>query len=599
VHDHAAARDRVHNLRTMSGLLRKSGIAPLGDIAWGTHFCHFFQSTEDLFEVAAPYFAAGLRHNERCIWLLTEQITKDVARDALRKAIPDFDSHEAKGAFSFQSASYLHTGAVDLEAIVGVWTKLIAELQQQGFAGVRAAAAELWSTHEQWRDFRDHERRLESVVRGKPIVVLCSFPLDTTDAAGLLDVASSHQLAIVKREGTWNVVETPVLRLTQLDYRNRQQAAISALGLTAIRERNTVALFNEAASLAATTLGTDRSIVWQVSAEQNELILRARFGWKELPEVTIVRILDGSAARHSLNNDQAVIITDIAGDNRFTSSWVLRDYRVATMISAVIRGQRQPWGVLSVHSLSRRSFNEDDVQFLQSMANVLALAIERDEQEASVRAARERLESLSRRLLTVQEEERRRVAIELHDELGQVLTAVKIGLESNPVQLSESIESVDRAMQTVRDLALELRPAMLDDLGLPSALRWYADRFARQTHLKIHIAIQELRELDAGVATAAFRVAQEALTNVARHAAAKNVWLQLCRESSQLELVVRDDGSGFDVDAAHERAVRGGSLGLLGMEERVSLAGGSLAIISTAETGTEVRARFPSGGALP
>jgi len=233
---------------------------------------------------------------------------------------------------------------------------------------------------------------------------------------------------------------------------------------------------------------------------------------------------------------------------------------------------------------------------------------ERDLLILEARTAQERLEALSRRLLSAQEEERRRLAVELHDELGQVLTAVKIELESltrnsGPAAtppLSTAIASVDLALRRVRDLALDLRPSVLDDLGLPPALRWYADRFARDTGLEVHVAVDAVPGLPQAVATACFRVAQEALTNVVRHAGARSVGLTLCLGSDTLDLRVKDDGTGFDVAAARRCASLGGSIGLLGMEERVSHLGGRFDVRSSGD-GTEVSARFPfrSPSALP
>jgi PAS domain S-box-containing protein len=226
---------------------------------------------------------------------------------------------------------------------------------------------------------------------------------------------------------------------------------------------------------------------------------------------------------------------------------------------------------------------------------------ERDQLIEEARSSHERLGALSRRLLTVQEEERRRLAVELHDELGQVLTAVKINLESlassftagtAPPQLEGAIGSVDHAMHRVRDMALDLRPSVLDDLGLPPALRWYVDRFARDTGIEAHVSIDAVPDLDPNVATACFRVAQEALTNVARHARAHHVWLDLYLLPGGLELRIRDNGAGFDAAAARQRAMQGTSMGLLGMEERVSLAGGTFEVRSVVGSGSVVRARF-------
>jgi PAS domain S-box-containing protein len=259
-------------------------------------------------------------------------------------------------------------------------------------------------------------------------------------------------------------------------------------------------------------------------------------------------------------------------------------------------------GVVSVASMSRSAFTDQDLGLLQVVADRAAPTIERGRLVERVRAGRERLKAMSRRLLTAEEEERRRVAVELHDDLGQVLTAAKINLESAgrssnvdaaQSHLREAIGCVDQAMQRVRDLALDLRPSVLDDLGLAAALRWYVDRLAQKAHWETHLSIAPIPKLEPAVETTCFRLAQEALTNVARHAQATHIWFDLDLCGQEVELRLRDDGIGFDVSAARERAIGGASLGLLGMEERVSLAGGKSEILSAPGTGTEVRARFP------
>ena len=134
---------------------------------------------------------------------------------------------------------------------------------------------------------------------------------------------------------------------------------------------------------------------------------------------------------------------------------------------------------------------------------------------------------------------------------------------------------------------------MLDDLGLEPALRWYADRQVRRTGLAIHLdtALADCR-LPAEVETACFRVAQEALTNVARHARARRVWIELQQRGAAVELAVRDDGAGFDPKAVRKRAAEGAGFGLLGMQERVELLGGEFTIESFPGRGTSIRDRF-------
>jgi len=222
-------------------------------------------------------------------------------------------------------------------------------------------------------------------------------------------------------------------------------------------------------------------------------------------------------------------------------------------------------------------------------------------------AARERLQRLSRRLLEVQEAERRHLARELHDDIGQGLTALKLNLEALArgrdgaaleARIGEALETTRHTIERVRQLSLNLRPLQLDDLGLAAALRSHLDRQAKLGGLAPHFEIQEVPlKLPADVETACFRVAQEAINNIVRHSKAANVWLRLFLAGERLALSVRDDGAGFDVAAAQRRAAAGESLGVVSMEERVALAGGTLQIHSAPGQGTVVVASFPMGEA--
>ncbi|MFL5303185.1 MAG: PAS domain-containing protein [Anaeromyxobacteraceae bacterium] len=207
----------------------------------------------------------------------------------------------------------------------------------------------------------------------------------------------------------------------------------------------------------------------------------------------------------------------------------------------------------------------------------------------------QQLEALSRKLIEAQEAERRAVARELHDDFGQVLTAVKLNLQAKGGHGdTESIALVDGAIARMRELAQDLRPPLLDELGLEASLRWYVGREAKRAGLTSRLALAPLAQRPpATVETTAFRVAQEALTNVIRHAQAHIVAVELRESDGSLQLVVRDDGRGFDVPAARKRAAHGGSQGLLSMQERVALAGGDLEIESEVGRGTSVRARLP------
>ncbi len=217
-------------------------------------------------------------------------------------------------------------------------------------------------------------------------------------------------------------------------------------------------------------------------------------------------------------------------------------------------------------------------------------------------------QALSHRLLEVQEEERRQLARELHDEIGQTLTAAKLNLKivapdvppDVAARIEDSIQLLDRLLQQVRQLSLDLRPPLLDELGLVPALRWLVDEQARRARLRmIFTAGAEDLNIDPAVQTACFRVAQEAITNTIRHASATSVAVELSREADRLGLIVRDDGAGFDPAAFQQGAGRRSSLGLISMRERALLAQGGLEIRSAPHHGTEIRAWFPLASRQP
>ena len=212
---------------------------------------------------------------------------------------------------------------------------------------------------------------------------------------------------------------------------------------------------------------------------------------------------------------------------------------------------------------------------------------------------------LYRSVVAAQEAERQRIARDLHDATGQGLTAIGLGLRglSAAIQHGNNDQAVDtlhqlegmtaNSLTELQHLISDLRPSHLDDLGLPAALRWYAG--ALQERAKLKVSVETLgaeRELDPALKIAIFRVAQEALNNVIKHANAYSVDIRLAYEENGLVLRVKDDGRGFDPRASHKNEGRV-SLGLIGMQERASLLGGTCAVISTPGRGALVEMRVP------
>jgi len=229
------------------------------------------------------------------------------------------------------------------------------------------------------------------------------------------------------------------------------------------------------------------------------------------------------------------------------------------------------------------------------------------ERTAELARANDALRAMSLRLVEVQEQERRFIARELHDETGQVLTGLKMVVDQavlgapEPVraQLNQAVELIDQLIGRVRSLSLELRPQMLDDLGLLVALEWHFKRYTQQTGIRVDFQRTEVaRRLPTTLETAIYRIAQEALTNVARHAGVKEVIVRLWLDAERVGLQVEDKGTGLVVEAA--LAARNSS-GLSGMRERAELLGGDFTLDSKLGEGTRLTVELPllAGGPAP
>jgi len=257
-----------------------------------------------------------------------------------------------------------------------------------------------------------------------------------------------------------------------------------------------------------------------------------------------------------------------------------------TLLSAErIELNGRPGTLLLVYDITERKRAEEKQQWLLEQ----------------VRASRRQLATLSKRLLEVQENERRQIARELHDEIGQMLTGLKFVLEAaarapagTEHRLTEAQSLVNELIARVRNLSLGLRPAMLDDFGLVPALLWLIERYTAQTHIQVDFGHSGLEHRFASeIETAAYRIVQEALNNVARHAHESEVSVRVWVDQDILHLQVEDWGVGFDVEAV---LAAGRSGGLTGMRERAGLLGGRFNIESIRGVGTRVSAELPLQG---
>jgi signal transduction histidine kinase len=273
-------------------------------------------------------------------------------------------------------------------------------------------------------------------------------------------------------------------------------------------------------------------------------------------------------------------------------------YQICTPLIA----QGELFGSVQLVSATQEFFDPAYMPIIREILDSLAIGVRQARLFEQVRAERERRHELARQLVAAQEQERRQLARELHDQIGQNLAVLNMNLIITRNQLSqestqradrrlaEAIQLVDQTVEQIRNVMAELRPAILDDFGLVAALRWYMRHFARHTDLAVLLEVEEphaAARLPADLETALFRIAQEALTNVLKHAHARLATLTLTVADQTIRLTIGDDGVGFNPSASRRKTQRW-SLGLMTMQERVEAVGGRLVIDSVLGQGTRI-----------
>jgi PAS domain S-box-containing protein len=194
----------------MATEMRKTGVDVVGDIPWGTHFCLFYETRADLLETLVSYCKAGLENQEFCLWVVAEPLTGEDARHALKRAVPDLDRYLADHSIEIVAARdwYLQDGTFDLNRVISGWNEKLASASARGYAGVRVTGDTAWLEKKDWKDFCEYEESLNQAVANQRLAVLCTYPLAACGAAEILDVVRTHQFAITKRRGSWDVIET-------------------------------------------------------------------------------------------------------------------------------------------------------------------------------------------------------------------------------------------------------------------------------------------------------------------------------------------------------------------------------------------------------
>jgi signal transduction histidine kinase len=382
-------------------------------------------------------------------------------------------------------------------------------------------------------------------------------------------------------------------RVTQLALLNRIGGRLAAL--LELDE-----LLTEAVRLVQ-DFGYPRVTLFTMDQRARDLHLKSSAGTFPTPlaigsHIALGQGLVGWVAQHG----ERLLVDDVTSDPRYAD--LCPDQVVdCSELAVPLRVSGEVVGVLDVQSPRLNAFDENDVMVMEILADQIATAIHNAQLYEAERAARRRLRNLAGYLEDARERERTYIAREIHDEFGQALTALKMDLawlaKRLPVdqdgllaKVASMSELVDSSIHMVRRIATDLRPGVLDHLGLVASIEWQAQEFAKRAGFdcQLHLTDRELT-LDEDLLTAVFRIFQETLTTVVRHAEATEVRVELREDADELVLIVQDNGKGM----TESQITRSKSLGLIGMQERARSWGGRVMFQATPGKGTTVTVRVP------
>ncbi len=346
----------------------------------------------------------------------------------------------------------------------------------------------------------------------------------------------------------------------------------------------------------------DVGAIYLLQGEERELKLRLAYGMSDENAEAIGRMaLTDTACGGVLQIGEPVIARNISAGSRPTPNLLEREkLDVLVHVPLIAKGTAVGTLCLGVHE--PREFAESDIAFLSAIGSQIAIAVENARLYEELGRKEQLRGELLHRIIQVQEDERKRIARELHDELSQTLTAMLFALDGIPAksqtpQHHQMRQMAVSAIDNVHKVIFDLRPTMLDQLGLVAALRWYTETRLGSNGTQIHMTESgEVRRLPPTLETALFRTVQEAINNVARHAGARHLKIDFDFQPKRIEIRVEDDGIGFDLRHIQVLPNSSSGLGLLSMQERMSAVDGEFFINTALHQGTEIILRAPISG---
>jgi PAS domain S-box-containing protein len=435
------------------------------------------------------------------------------------------------------------------------------------------------------------------ILRGRPV-----FSNETEHVRKDGSLVRLSYNAIVLHDADGNVLGATGTATDVTDRRRSEarQAAVAELGRRALEGTDPSELTQTAVTLVFETLGVEHSSVMEFVADENLLRLTAGVGW---PEGSIGRRFptspNASLAAYTFQNGGVGVVEDFTEDERFEHPPALELLGAMSAVCVTIEGNAErPFGVLGVASTQKRTFSLDEVNFLQSMANVLATAIDRKQSETQLDQLAATRGRLVAQTLAAEDRARRAISEVLHDHALQDLLASRQDLvevledpNGDPERVVRAREGIERAVRLLRDAVFNLHPVVLEHAGLAAAIRAVADHQGRRGGFECDIEVD--RQATGVHDDLILSLARELLTNAAKHAQARHVRVRVRRMDKEITLEVADDGCGME-KRRRARALSEGHVGLASSAERVEAVCGSFELDSRPGYGTVVTAKLPA-----
>ncbi len=434
-----------------------------------------------------------------------------------------------------------------------------------------------------------------------------------TSAAKRVATGDFKAVIPVKRQDEIGQLSTAFHTMTQelarsrqdLVLRNEELSALNSIAATLSQSLNLEDVLGNAMQKVLEVTRTTAGCVFLRDSAGNRLKMMSYIGSSSAFKCQESSSSVASCACHQvMRYGQTVMVNDVSQCPVLGEDVVMKE-DIGCFVSVPLKSKERTLGIMNVVCSSERCFTENDFRLLDSIGYHVGLAIENAVLYEEAKQKEKLRGQLLSSVINAQEEERKRIARELHDEYGQTLTGLIMNIESlesmtspKRAQLKEKLgnakATVIHALEELRRLTLDLRPSALDDLGLVAASRAYAQTYLEAVGVQVEFENKGLsKRLAPVVETALFRIIQEAINNIAKHAEAHNVRIQLEAKGGKITAIVEDDGRGFDVDKVFSSGGRAQSLGLLGIRERAALLGGTFNINSQVGQGTRLTVEIP------